>query len=122
METDQELIEAYLQDNNLVAESTSSGLHYIIHAPGNNEFPDQDDHIRISYEGRLLNGNVFDESPDATFRLGDLIEGWREGIPLIGKGGSITLIIPSHLGYGDNAYPGIPANSVLVFDIVLFDF
>ena len=122
METDQELIEAYLEDNNLVSQSTPSGLHYIIENPGNNEHPGPGDVIQISYTGRLLNGQIFDASPYSSFPLNNLIEGWQEGIPLFGKGGSGILIIPSHLGYGDEALPGLPANSVLVFNITLIDF
>ena len=122
METDQMLIDDYLENNSLTAQSTSSGLHYIIHTPGNSEHPDVSNTVILAYTGKLLNGSEFDASTYFTYQLSGLIEGWQEGVPLIGKGGSITLIIPSHLAYGDQSYPGIPANSVLVFDIQLFDF
>lgn len=121
-EIDQELINAYIEDNNLVAESTSSGLHYVIITPGSNEHPTLSDIIQISYTGTLLNGNVFDSSTYSSFPLHMLIDGWKEGIPLLGKGGEGIFIIPSHLGYGSNSLPGIPANSVLVFTIKLIDF
>jgi len=119
---DQMLIEEYLEENNLEAESTPSGLHYIITVAGNNEHPTLDDVIQISYTGRLLNGSIFDSSPYSSFPLDMLIEGWQEGIPYLGKGGEGIFIIPSHLGYGASALQGIPANSVLVFDIRLIDF
>ena len=122
METDQMLIDDYLENNSLTAQSTSSGLHYIIHTPGNNEHPDVSNTVILAYTGKLLNGSEFDANTYFTYQLSGLIEGWQEGVPLIGKGGSITLIVPSHLAYGDQSYPGIPANSVLVFDIQLFDF
>ncbi len=109
-------------DNNLQAEKTSSGLYYIITLPGNNEHPSSSDNVHISYTGSLLNGNIFDSNPSATFPLGQLIEGMKEGIALLGKGGVATFFIPSELGYGGNSKPGIPANSVLIFDVTLIGF
>ena len=119
---DQKRIKDYLEDNNLQAESTSSGLHYIITVPGNNEHPTLSDNVEIAYTGKLLNGDIFDSSLSSTFLLGDLIDGMAEGIQLFGKGGEGTLIIPSELGYGGTSQPGIPSNSVLVFDVKLIDF
>jgi FKBP-type peptidyl-prolyl cis-trans isomerase len=118
----QQLIRDYIADNGLQAYSTASGLFYVIDEPGNSVHPTDSDVITISYTGKLLNGNVFDSNPSFTYRLDQLILGWREGIPLFGKGGKGTLIIPSNLGYGSQAVGSIPANSVLVFDIELFDF
>jgi FKBP-type peptidyl-prolyl cis-trans isomerase FkpA len=119
---DQALIDDYLANNGLTAQSTSSGLHYIILSEGNSERPDLSSTVIISYTGTLLNGSEFDSSPYSTFNLNSLIEGWKEGIPYIGKGGQIILIVPSKLGYGEESLPDIPANSVLVFHIQLFDF
>ena len=122
-EVDQkQLIRDYIADNGLQADSTASGLFYVIEEPGNSEHPTGSDVITIAYTGTLLNGNVFDSNPSFTYRLDQLILGWREGIPLFGKGGKGTLIIPSDLGYGSQTVGSIPANSVLVFDIELFDF
>ncbi len=119
---EQKMIREYLEDKGLTAQSTSSGLHYIIEVPGNNEHPTISDNITIAYTGELLNGNIFDSSPSATFPLANLIDGWKKGIPLFGKGGEGILIVPSHLGYGGASQPGIPGNSVLVFRIKLFGF
>jgi FKBP-type peptidyl-prolyl cis-trans isomerase len=60
----------------------------------------------------------FDESSasEITFPLQNVIKGWTEGIPLFKEGGSGTLLIPSHLGYGSNDSNGITGGSVLVFD------
>jgi FKBP-type peptidyl-prolyl cis-trans isomerase FkpA len=119
---DEMLIKSYLMDNNLQAEKTSSGLYYIITLPGNNQHPSSSDNVHISYTGSLLNGHVFDSNLSATFLLGNLIAGMQEGISLLGKGGVATLYIPSGLGYGGNSKPGIPANSVLIFDVTLIGF
>lgn len=116
-------IEQYLLENDLTAESTASGLHYIIEEEGSDEKPELCDEVRIAYTGYLVNGNVFDMSPDITYPILGFIYGWREGIPLFGKSGRGTLLIPSYLAYGDvSPGPGIPANSVLIFDIELIDF
>lgn len=117
-----QLIRDYIADNGLQADSTASGLFYVIDVPGNNEHPTTQDIITISYTGKLLNGDIFDADPSFTYRLDQLILGWQEGIPLFGKGGKGKLIIPSSLGYGSQAIGSIPANSVLVFDIELFGF
>ena len=71
----------------------------------------------------FTNGNIFDqtEANPATFLLGNLILGWKLGLPLIKPGGSIILYLPPSLAYGDNPDPrsGIPPNSVLIFEIKL---
>lgn len=119
---DKALIEAYISDNQLNAQSTASGLYYVIRESGNDEHPTVYSTVTVAYKGYLLNGDVFDESLAYTERLGLLIQGWREGIPLIGKGGKIKLMVPSALGYGGEQAGNIPANSVLVFDITLYNF
>lgn len=119
---DSDQIRKYLDDNHLTADSTSSGLYYIITVPGGSAHPSVTDHVTINYTGKLLNGDVFDSNPSATFVLGQLIPGMVEGLQLFGKGGEGTLIIPSDLGYGSNAQQGIPANSVIIFDIKLINF
>lgn len=119
---DKKLIEDYLHDNNLQADKADSGLYYIIHVPGNNEHPTPSDNVHIAYSGSLLNGDVFDSNTSATFLLGNLIEGMIEGIALLGKGGQATFIIPSELGYGGLSHPGIPSNSVIIFEVTLLDF
>ncbi|MFK7937360.1 MAG: FKBP-type peptidyl-prolyl cis-trans isomerase, partial [Saprospiraceae bacterium] len=55
------------------------------------------------------------------FRLSDLMEGWEIGLPKIKAGGEMTLYIPSPLAYGENVRAGIPANSIIIFDIKLVD-
>ena len=121
LEIDLGIIQEYLQANNLVAERTSSGLHYIIKNEGFGKRPDADDEVTVVYKGQLTNGRVFDESPNTglKFKLQSVIPGWTEGIPLFKEGGEGTLIIPSGLGYGTNATGVIPPNSVLIFDVKL---
>ena len=120
---DRDKILKYIADNNLNAKSTSSGLYYVIEDEGNGKRPTVKSDVQTYYKGTFVNGSVFDESVPAGiwFNLSQVIEGWQEGIPLFMEGGRGKLLIPSHLGYGANPQGGIPANSVLVFDIILKD-
>ena len=116
-------IQDYLTDNGLVAESTPSGLHYIIDEPGSGGHPSTSDEVTVTYKGYFLNGDVFDQSTNPiTFPLNAVIAGWQEGIPKFQKGGKGTLLLPSNLAYGSNPPGGIPANSVMLFDVELIDF
>lgn len=119
---DKELIESFVATNSLDAQSTDSGLFYVIDEPGTSEKPTISDEVTVKYRGTFLNGVEFDSNNNISFPLSQVIKGWQEGIPLFGKGGKGMLIIPSDLGYGSNPPQGIPKNSVLVFDIELFDF
>lgn len=119
---DKALIENYLKDNNLQAQSLASGLYYIIQQPGTGILPLPTSTVTVTYKGSLLSGTVFDQGSFYTSRLNNLIVGWQQGIPLIAAGGKIKLIIPSALAYGDRATGSIPANSVLIFDITLHYF
>ncbi|MBI1228360.1 MAG: peptidylprolyl isomerase [Bacteroidetes bacterium] len=117
-------IEQYLEDNNLVAQSTASGLHYIIEEPGTGGNPNINSQVTVKYKGYLLSGDVFDETGDTpvTFALKNLILGWQEGIPLLQKGGKGTFFLTSELGYGRNGAGSIPGNSPLIFEIELVNF
>jgi FKBP-type peptidyl-prolyl cis-trans isomerase FkpA len=83
--------------------------------------------VTTGYIGKFTSGSVFDQQTSFTYQLGSLIEGWKKGLPLIGKSGSITLYIPPSLGYGavdvkdGQGHVVIPANSILIFDIDLID-
>ena len=125
---DNALILEYLKSNNLTAEVTESGIYYIIEKPGEgNDYPNNASKITAHYEGKLLDGTVFDSSikrgDPLKFDLGRVIPGWQEAIPLLKKGGKGTFIIPSGLAYGPRGAGGtIKPNSVLIFDVELIDF
>lgn len=114
----------YIAANNITAIKDASGLYYQITKPGTGTANiNANSKITITYVGKLLNGNVFDNGggTQQTFTLGQLIQGWQIGIPKIQKGGEIRLIIPPNLGYGNSAAGSIPANSVLDFTIQLIN-
>ncbi len=105
---------------------TSTGLYYVIEKQGTPIEKGQT--IKVNYEGKMLSGEKFDSSFDRgepiefPIGVGQVIQGWDEGIPLIGKGGKGTLYIPSHLGYGERGAGGvIKPNSTLVFRVEVVD-
>ena len=121
-------LENYLSTNGITtATKHQSGFYYEISNPGTGTKPVLCSVINVRYTGKLTNGNVFDQQQALSFELGALIEGWRKGIPLIQKGGSIRLYLPPSLGYGgvdvkDNqGTTVVPANSILIFDIDLLE-
>ncbi|MBK7407037.1 MAG: FKBP-type peptidyl-prolyl cis-trans isomerase [Saprospirales bacterium] len=124
LEKDTDKIQNYLDDNGLTAESTASGLHYIIEVEGTGGHPSLSDEVTVFYKGYDLKGEVFDETgaDPVSFPLANVIQGWREGIPLFQKGGRGILLIPSALAYGSYPPPGIKKNAVLIFQVELVDF
>lgn len=121
-------IEEYLAENKIDAESTESGLYYVIEEKGSGIQPSPGDSVYVHYTGKLLDGTQFDSSLDRGEPLvipigqGMVIQGWDEGIMLLNKGAKATLYIPSPLGYGPRGSGGaIPPNSVLVFNVELVD-
>ncbi|AFM03203.1 FKBP-type peptidyl-prolyl cis-trans isomerase [Bernardetia litoralis DSM 6794] len=107
-------------------QKTESGLYYVIDEQGTPIEKGQT--IKVHYEGTLLNGQKFDSSFDRNspiefpIGVGQVIQGWDEGIIIIGKGGKGTLYIPSHLGYGERGAGGIiKPNSTLVFRVEVLD-
>ena len=120
---DEDIITQYITDNNLIAIATGTGLYYVIDAPGSGAQPNSQSTVTVAYKGYLTNGSVFDESASSgiSFSLTSVIQGWQEGIPYFKEGGTGILLIPSALGYGSQATSGIPANSVLIFDVGLFE-
>lgn len=110
---DQESIEVYAKANNLNGQFTSTGLYYVIITEGDENHPDEESIVTVTYDGYYLDGSHLDKGEFFQSRLSRLIPGWIEGISLIGVGGQIKLIIPEHLGY---------ENGVLVFDVTLHYF
>jgi FKBP-type peptidyl-prolyl cis-trans isomerase len=81
--------------------------------------------LKISYKGTLKNGKVFDQTePDVPFEanLTGLIGGFQEGLLGQKKGAKLILVVPPHLGYGDEKTGEIPGNSILIFELEVVDF
>lgn len=122
-EIDEQIILKYIADNNLDAENIGSGLYFVNEETGSGANPNSSSTVRVAYRGYFTNGQVFDESDSdgIVFGLNQVIDGWTLGIPYFKKGGKGKLLIPSALAYGSNPRSGIPANSVLIFDIHLIN-
>ena len=120
---DDEIISEYLAENNIPAEKHPSGLYYRITEEGNGQHPNSTNIVVANYTGYLLDGTVFDQGTGVEFPLTNVIQGWQIGIPLLSKGGSGQLFIPSYLAYGSRPPSAlIPRNSVLIFDVELLNF
>lgn len=100
-----------------------SGLQYEILTKGNGESPGPDDTVTVNYEGKTINGNVFDSSyargKPATFVVGQVIKGWQEALQLMKPGATWNLYIPANLAYGSYNVPNIGPNQVLIFKVEL---
>lgn len=104
--------------------TTASGLKYKEIKKGTGKSPKATDVVMVNYEGRLLDGTVFDSSyqrgEPATFPLNRVIPGWTEGLQLMKEGATYEFLIPSALAYGERgAGSAIPPNSDLIFLVEL---
>ena len=105
------------------ATTTSSGLVVLIETEGEGDSPTADQTVEVHYEGKLIDGTIFDSSykrgETISFPLSGVIKGWTEGLQLMKPGGKAKLTIPSDLAYGDAGTGPIPGKAVLVFDVEL---
>ncbi len=103
--------------------TTESGLQYEILQQGEGPRPVASSTVEVHYEGKLIDGTVFDSSYERgesiSFPLNRVISGWTEGLQLMPLGSTYRFYIPPELGYGARATGSIPPNSVLIFKVEL---
>ncbi|WP_425391301.1 FKBP-type peptidyl-prolyl cis-trans isomerase [Ekhidna sp.] len=117
---DIELIDSYLASNNIDAQIHESEIRYVVEKEGDGESPTAESSVIVKYQGRLLDGTIFDlNTLGIHFDLSLLIESWKLILPEIKEGGKVTLYTPSKYGYGRNGNGLIPPNTVLIFEIEL---
>jgi FKBP-type peptidyl-prolyl cis-trans isomerase len=141
MDIDIAAIDAYLKKNSIIAETTESGMRYIILEEGSGPKPQVGDQVQVNYTGNVLEGDYFDTSvedkakefglhdprrPYGPFEFilgtGGVIHGWDEGIALLNQGTKARLYIPSPMAYGDQQRSEIiVANAILEFEVELVD-
>jgi FKBP-type peptidyl-prolyl cis-trans isomerase len=102
---------------------TETGLQYKVIKEGTGKQPAGTDKVRVHYEGRLIDGTIFDSSYErkepAEFVVLRVIKGWTEGLQLMKEGGEYELYIPSQLGYGERGSGQIKPYSALIFKVEL---
>jgi FKBP-type peptidyl-prolyl cis-trans isomerase len=106
--------------------TTSSGLQYEVVTEGTGEKPLAESTVRVNYEGKLMDGTIFDSSyargEPIEFPLDGVIRGWTEGLQLMSVGSTYIFYIPSNLAYGENGTGGtIPPYSPLTFKVELLE-
>ena len=133
---DDKALQDYFTQKHITPIKTKSGLYYSIQKEGNGALATAGDTVVMNYRGNLLDGTVFDSNMDSAFMhvqplnfvlgTGRVIKGWDEGIGYLKAGAKASFYIPSSLAYGAQSMPGsavnpkgIPANSVLIFDVEL---
>lgn len=103
--------------------TTPTGLQYKVLTEGKGKTPTEKDEVVCHYRGTLIDGTEFDSSykrnEPATFPVMGVIPGWTEALKTMKEGEKRQLFIPANLAYGPSGRPGIPPNSVLLFDIEL---
>jgi FKBP-type peptidyl-prolyl cis-trans isomerase FklB len=116
---------AFLDENRKKAgvKETPSGLQYKVIQEGTGKSPSETSKVTVNYEGKLIDGKIFDSSYErgqtATFPLNGVIKGWTEGLQLMKEGSIYEFYIPSDLAYGDRGNQAIPGGSTLIFKVEL---
>ncbi len=121
-------MQAWLDSSKIAAQKTGTGTFVLVKDPGTGLVADSGKYVTVRYEGRTMDGKIFETNMDpkaepAIFQLGtnQVIKGWEEGFKLLKQGGKGTFYIPGALAYGRNPRQGSPfkSNEALIFDIVL---
>lgn len=104
--------------------TTASGLQYKVLVQGEGDVPQKDEKVQVHYEGRLIDGTVFDASrkhgdKPAEFVPTQVIKGWTEALTMMPVGSKWQLFIPYELAYGERNAGQIKPYSALIFDVEL---
>ncbi|MEI6123821.1 MAG: FKBP-type peptidyl-prolyl cis-trans isomerase [Bacteroidota bacterium] len=120
-----EVGQAFLEENKTKkgVVTLPSGLQYKIIIQGTGSKPIPNDEVTVNYEGRFIDGKIFDSSYErkepATFPLSGVIKGWTEGLQLMNTGSTYELYIPFDLAYGEKGFGQIPGSTTLIFKVEL---
>lgn len=122
LEKGQAFLKANKQKEGVV--ETGSGLQYRVIREGDGKQPKPTDTVETHYEGKTLDGNIFDSSikrgTPASFPVGGVIQGWQEALQLMKEGAKYQLFIPSDLAYGETGSgQSIGPYETLIFEVEL---
>lgn len=118
---------AFLEENKKKegVNETQSGLQFKVLKLGTGKKPVATSKVKVHYKGTLLDGTVFDDSysrgNQMEFELDKVIRGFQEGLMMMPEGSKFVFYIPPQLGYGERAVGKIPPNSLLIFEVELFE-
>lgn len=119
----EEFLKANLKKKDV--KQTASGLQYKVITKGEGPIPTNTQRVKVHYEGRLIDGKVFDSSykrgQPATFGVNQVIKGWTEALTMMPAGSKWELYIPQELAYGAREQKEIPAFSCLIFTVELLE-
>jgi FKBP-type peptidyl-prolyl cis-trans isomerase FkpA len=116
-------LDSILKSTGIVATKDDRGFFYKIDSAGSSTKPTICNSVFVTYTGKLMDNSIFEQTTTPlSLSLRNLIVGWQEGIPLVGKGGKITLYLPPSMAYGSQGSGKIAPNSNLIFDINVVDF
>ncbi len=125
LEMQMDAILEWIDESGLEFTASGSGLYYHVEEAGNpNRIPDSTNEVSFKHVGYLLDSSIFSNGWHASnyIPLPALVEGFQEGLKIIGEGGRAVIIFPSTLGYGDNERATIPAYSPLIFRVELVSY
>jgi len=128
-QTNLEKSKAFLTENAKKdgVQTLKSGLQYAVINKGQGKSPSLTSTVKVHYEGKLINGEVFDASSlheggkPAEFEVGRVIPGWTEALQRMAIGDKWRLFIPPELAYGPNGPPSIGPNQALIFEVELLE-
>ncbi len=114
-----------LNAKNDSVKTTESGLQYKILTQGTGEVPVATSKVKVNYEGKLIDGTVFDSSyarkKPTSFNCNQVIKGWTEALTMMPVGSKWEIYIPQQLGYADREQGKIPPFSTLIFTVELLE-
>ncbi|MES2664199.1 MAG: FKBP-type peptidyl-prolyl cis-trans isomerase, partial [Pseudomonadota bacterium] len=124
LKASQNYLQNYAKQSGVTA--TNTGLLYRVIKAGNGKKPARTDRVKVHYEGKLIDGTVFDSSysraEPAEFPVSGVIPGWIEALTLMPQGSTWELVIPANLAYGERgAGQSIGPNQALIFKVELLE-
>ncbi|MBI9066160.1 MAG: FKBP-type peptidyl-prolyl cis-trans isomerase [Salinivirgaceae bacterium] len=124
---EERMLNEFLEKTNITIEPTTSGMYVLELRKGTGKKPEPGKKVSVHYMGYFIDGNIFDSSYEREkpyifrYGLGEVIQGWDEGLSYMNVGGKYKLVIPSHLAYGGVQNGPIPPYTTLIFEIELLE-